>query len=319
MPINDPTKRLRDRFRWFWHAPIGLVITVMVFTLLLLTMIGVSRAGTIPIPTPTVTPSLSIEPLPPSRPEVSEPPNQDEIAAAIADIEAKEGVLVGVAITSIADRDTRTQSTWLGGSLRSGLAWSTIDVATALAVREEPKQPEDAAYLFRRSLVEDSQAGDDALWAFLGSGEQASEKTMAVLRRYGDWGTTVPATVNVEAPPYTQTVWRLDSQAEFFASTRCDWLTVVDVMTRLDESRETEFGLATLPRAFSKAGQGATPTQDVELRQGGLIALQDTTEVGVAMVIDAPNVETARTSLTNLAKVIAEKGHGFAAPACALG
>lgn len=319
MPISDPTKRLRKRFRWFWHAPIGLVITVMVFTLLLLTMIGVSRAGSGPIPAPTFTPSLNIEQLPTSKPQLSTPPQQAAIENAIAEIESRQGVLVGVAITSIADRDTRTQSTWSGGSLRSGLAWSTIDVATAIAVLNEPKQPEDANYLFRRSLVEDSQAGDDALWAFLGSGDQASEKTMAMLRRYGDWATTVPASTNVDNPPYTQTVWRLDSQAEFFASTRCDWLRVVDVMTRLDESREIEFGLATLPRAFSKAGQGSTPTGDVELRQGGLIALPDTTEVGVAMVIDAPNVETARTTLTNLAKVIATQGHGFAAPSCARG
>ena len=47
----------------------------------------------------------------------------------------------------------------------------------ALAILDQERQPQQRDYMFNKALADDSAAGDEALWAFLGTPEQAASAT----------------------------------------------------------------------------------------------------------------------------------------------
>ncbi len=312
-------KRSSDSFRlprWLRTAPIGLLVIVMALLLVLATFYGASRSGDQPDPRPTETPSQIYETEPTANPNMVPAPDQPEIQKVVDQLEA-EGLEVGVAVTSIATTENRLQGTWTAGSLRSGAALATADIPVALAVLVDPKQPEDRAYLFDKSLTQGSPAGDDALWAFLGTHDQAVSKTLRVLHSYGDWGTSIPSEEDAVSQPYKQILWPLENQAEFMAHVQCDWVHTVPVMARLDEPTTKPIGLQIAPRSFAKSGDETT-AESFKLRQTGLIDLPDGTPVAVSIMIDNPtgDKEATKISLTQLARAVYEHASGFARPSC---
>lgn len=307
---------------WLWHAPASALVVVMVTILVLTTIYGATRPHNgRPVPaatTPQLSPSNIYQP-PPSPQHLQPAPQQPAISEAIRQVQANPDLQVGVAISAIASPAHRTQDIWLGGTLRDGQSWQTIDVAMAVAILTDPKQPEDSNYLFTRALTMDSAAGDDAIWAFLGSAEQASGKTMAVLRDYGDYRSVVPVNPARGYAPYLNTRWPLRSQTEFMSALSCNYPQVYPVLTHLDSpDPETGFGLAVLPRAFSKAGSGISDDGTLVVRQYGLIYVRGIQEVAVGLMVSSRSGDQAgaQAAATKLANALYANASGFAGYAC---
>ena len=104
------------------------------------------------------------------------------------------------------------------GTLRGGVAWSTIKVPLALAVAARAPTPRDEE-LIDASLTESDNDASLALWERLGPPEVAASAVQDVLAAAGDSSTRVEA--NVLRPgftPFGQTQWSLAAQVRLMAA-----------------------------------------------------------------------------------------------------
>lgn len=246
-------------------------------------------------------------------------PDNPELAATIAQIQANRGVSLGIAIVPLSPDGTLLRTPYETGVLRSGMSWATIDVAIALAVVRGTKQPEDLDYLLHRAIIESSPAGDEALWSFLGSEEVAAKLTTDVLRQAGDHTTVVPSTRTLpNHPTYDQTIWSNANQAIFAAGIYCEPDTWT-VLTRMDEQpASAKWGLGTLVRTQFKSGSGLQPNGTTLVRQVGVATLSNGTRVGIGMAAVAVDgtEATAQTALTEAAAAIYSQATGFVGGHC---
>ncbi|MFC3243801.1 hypothetical protein ACFOJ6_17385 [Gordonia humi] len=98
------------------------------------------------------------------------------------------------------------------------VAWSTIKVPIALAAerRNGASDSESAA------IIDSDNAAAEALWASLGSPDQAAAAVTEVLREGGDETTTVPSQkLRPEYTVFGQTSWPLADAATFTAHLPC--------------------------------------------------------------------------------------------------
>lgn len=319
MAAKSTNGRWRRRLTWPWRAPLALVLLLGITILVATTVYGANRHP-VKAPQPTTTASTTPLSRPAATPAPGQPaPIQPALQEVIRQIQANPDLAVGVAIASLAQPQTRQQATFSAGTITGGAAWQTIDVAMGLAVLAQERQPEDPQYLLRRSLQENSIAGSDAIWAFLGEPELAAEKTTAQLRKYGDWKTDVPATGERGYPAYLTTQWQLTEQAQFMAALSCSYRQTYPVMTQLNQHDPSQsIGLARLPGAFVKSGQGLADSGSYVVRQYGLVQLRDGTEVAVALSVSSKSrdEQAIRVALNELAQVISTQVAGFQAPVC---
>lgn len=260
---------------------------------------------------PSATPSAST--LPTADPASA--PSLPELEAAVAEIEARHWVNLGVAIAPLSPVGQARMAAYEAGTIRNGEAWATIDIAIALAVKREPKQPEDLNYLLNRAIIESSPAADDALWSFLGSAEDASDKVEAILREAGDVTTVVRSTSSdPQVPAYATSLWSNREQARFGAAIYCmpgTWT----VMNRMDDQPAADrWGLGRLPRTQFKGGSGTQPNGTVLLRQFGAVTLGDGSRVGVglAAVARSGGESAAKEAANELADALYNHATGFA-------
>jgi hypothetical protein len=235
------------------------------------------------------------------------PPDQPELAQSIAFLENKYLVSLGVAIAPISIPGRAVMYPWYAGTLATGLAWETADVAIAVAVLLEPKQPEDPDYLLRKALHESSLAGDMALWQFLGVSDEAATKTMTVLTGYGDRDTVVPAvSSNPSYEPYAQTRWALADQAMFAGGMYCttEGQRVLRHLSLLH--RDFSYGLALLPGASVKSGYGTELGGAISVRQVGIVSPPGAVPYAVSIHVVAVDgtLDTAKAALNELAPAI---------------
>jgi hypothetical protein len=238
------------------------------------------------------------------------PPDQPELAQTIAFLESKYLVSLGVAIAPISIPGRANMYPWHAGTLATGLAWDTTDIAIAVAVLREPKKPEDPEYLLNRALHESSPAGDMALWQFLGVPEEAAAKTMAILAEYGDPDTEVPAgstdSANPDLPPYTQTRWALANQAAFAGAMYCSepGQQALKHLTLLH--RDYTYGLALLPGSAVKSGQGVELGGATSIRQVGIVSPPGGVPYAVSIQVVAVDgtADTAKAALNELAPAV---------------
>jgi hypothetical protein len=104
------------------------------------------------------------------------------------------------------------------GTIRDGVAWSTIKVPIALAVAARAPTPRDEE-LIDASLTESDNDASLALWERLGPPEVAASAVQDVLAAAGDSSTRVEA--NVLRPgftPFGQTQWTLAAQVRLMAA-----------------------------------------------------------------------------------------------------
>ena len=149
------------------------------------------------------------------------------------------------------------------GSLRSGVAWSTIKVPLALAVSARAPTPRN------EELIDASLA----LWERLGPPEVAASAVQEVLASAGDSSTRVE--VNVLRPgftPFGQTQWSLAAQVRLVAA--------LAGLPHADEIRarlrrvvpEQRWGLGVLGEDVElKGGWGPDPDGRYLVRQMGIV------------------------------------------------
>jgi hypothetical protein len=104
------------------------------------------------------------------------------------------------------------------GTLRGGVAWSTIKVPLALAVAARAPTPRDEELIDASLTVSDNDASL-ALWHRLGTPEVAAGAVQEVLAAVGDSSTSVEQ--NVLRPgftPFGQTQWSLKAQVRLMAA-----------------------------------------------------------------------------------------------------
>jgi len=158
------------------------------------------------------------------------------------------------------------------GSLRSGVAWSTIKVPLALAVSARAPTPRNEE-LIDASLTESDNDASLALWERLGPPEVAASAVQEVLASAGDSSTRVE--VNVLRPgftPFGQTQWSLAAQVRLMAA--------LPGLPHADEIRarlrrvvpEQRWGLGVLGEDVElKGGWGPDPDGRYLVRQMGIV------------------------------------------------
>jgi hypothetical protein len=256
---------------------------------------------------PTDEPTATADPAP--TPELAPPPELPDLTAAIARVEAEYQVALGVALAEGTRAAQATMQVWQGGTLRSGLAWQTIDIPMAIALLAQEKQPQSPGYLLERAIADASTAGDEAIWQWLGDQAEANAKTEAVLRAGGDPNTTLP--VGGEGyPVLSQTVWALADQARFAGALSC-MPNASEVTYRM--AVVSDFGLSLLQRTYAKSGWGADPNGAVSVRQLGIMLTPTGDRMGVALAAVALDgtAATAQAALTALAPLIQSAAQGI--------
>jgi hypothetical protein len=194
------------------------------------------------------------------------------------------------------------------GTLRTGVAWSTIKVPIALAVesrasgRPTPTEQE----LLTRAITASDNAAAEALWEGLGSPEAAAAAVQSVLVAGGDASTTVET--RVLRPGFTsfgQTRWSLVGQQHFIAALPClaNSLPVLSLMHQVVPVQR--WGLGTLSaQAQIKGGWGPDADGRYLVRQMGIISLANGRSIAVSMatIPSDGSFTTGTGNLTRLAE-----------------
>jgi len=291
------------------RVPLWALATAVIVILAVIVTYAASRpqAWRAPVQiTQTRTPTPTPEPTPtPPAPA----PDQPELAAAIDGIEAQYRTMIGLAIAPIASPGQVTMQPWVGGDLSTSLAWQTIDVPVAMAVASDPNQPQDLDYLLKTSLTESSSAGEEALWQFLGTPQDAVDKTTAVLNAAGDTTTTLPSAPSTDGSKvFTDVWWRHADAAQFMGVLFCmtpSW----SVIYHLSPGGPTAgYGLASLPNSLVRTGSGAVASlySGTTVRQIAILTLNNGARVGVSLSAAASDgtQDTASQAMTAVAALL---------------
>ena len=295
--------------RAFRRVPLWALATAMLLVLLLL----IVYAGSEPQPSrpPVRMPRTSTPTYVMPSPVATPAPELPELAGDIADIESRYGVSIGLGIAPIAAPGEVTTQPWQGGSLHTGLAWNTIDVPIAMAVSTAQNQPTNLTYLLTRAITDDSSAGDEAMWQFLGTPEQAGAALKATLASAGDTSTTLPADETDDASPFpifTKVWWSQADAAQFMGVFFCmsqSW----PVLYHMTAGEPGGFGLASLQPSRVRTSYGKNDDalyKGYTVRQVGVVYMSDDSQVGVSLtaMADDGTLETAEAAMTAVASLL---------------
>jgi hypothetical protein len=217
-------------------------------------------------------------------------------------LESTLGGAVGLALSAVGSGQPVEEL----GTLRTGVAWSTIKVPIALAVEAEadvrPTRRERA--LMVEALTVSDNAAAEALWTSLGAPEVAGAAVERVLAAAGDTSTRVETRVLRQGfTPFGQTEWSLAAQVQLMAALpELPYSEPIrDLMRRVVP--EQRWGLGTLGEdAELKGGWGPDRDGRHLVRQMGIVNLSGGTALAVAMVtIPADGTEASGT--TNLDRI----------------
>jgi hypothetical protein len=261
-------------------------------------------------PTPPSTPSALTPSEQPTGAMPSDPPDQSDLLSAVASIEQRYHVSIGLAIAPIASPGKVASQPWLGGSLTTGMAWQAITLPIGYAVTIDPRQPSDLAYLLNHSITQGSIAGDQALWQQLGTPDAAAAATGAVLATTGDVTTALPTGTSDsgQAAVFSQLYWAHADAAQFMGVFFCmdsSW----PVLTHMTTATANAFGLASLAQSRVVTGYGSgsnTQGPGTSVRQVGILRLRDGSRVGVSLGAYAADgtLATAQTAMTAAALLL---------------
>jgi Beta-lactamase enzyme family len=158
------------------------------------------------------------------------------------------------------------------GTIRGGVAWSTIKVPIALAVvaREPTERDEE---LIDAALMVSDNAAAIALWERLGPPEAAAAAVQDVLASAGDTATKVETEVlRAGFTPFGQTEWSLAAQVRLMAALP-DLPHAEEIRSRMRRVvPEQRWGLGTLGAEVElKGGWGPDPDGRHLVRQMGIV------------------------------------------------
>lgn len=209
--------------------------------------------------TPTSPPAAEAPVLPTEEPQQGESFAQ-ALQAAVDQTIAVYGGTAGIAVS-----DGSTEVT--AGDMSAAAAWSTIKVPLAIAaVRQDPAQTTNVTAAIQWS---DNNAAE-ALWASLGTPEQAGQATTDILRE-GRNDVTVNTVVTRDGfSSFGQTMWSPADQARFAATLGCirGSEPVLQNMAMVEPGQS--WGIGQLPGARFKGGWGPQSDGAYSVRQFGL-------------------------------------------------
>jgi len=260
-------------------------------------------------PAVQMTPTKPPVTTPPPGPEPAPAPALPALAATITNIEAQYHTSIGLGLAPIASPGNVATQPWVGGSLTTSLAWQTIDIPVAFAVAGSPNQPDDLGYLLDKSIGQNSSAGDEALWQFLGTPDAAATSTLAVLAATGDVTTKMPPSSTANASNVFSSVWWTNADAAQFMGVffcmNSSWPVLYHMQSASQADDGTAFGLASLPHSLVRTGSGDPHSlvTGVTVRQVGLLTLADGSRVGVSLsaIADDGTLDTAGKAMTVVA------------------
>ncbi len=202
-----------------------------------------------------------------------------------AAVEQTTLVFAGTAGIAVSDGSTE----FMAGDTGPAASWSTIKVPIAIAaLRQDPQQAANATAAIQWS---DNPAAE-ALWLSLGTPEQASGATGAVLAEGGS-GTAVNAVRSrSEFSTFGQTMWTPTDQARFAANLECipGAAPVLESMSMVEASQT--WGIGQLPNARFKGGWGPDPDGSYMARQFGLSTDPETGQMVALAIIVRPGSGT---------------------------
>ena len=210
-----------------------------------------------------------------------------DLQAQVAAIENRYGGRVGLAGSGIAPVGAQLDATWTAGSATSGPALGTIDLPIALAVLNLNPVPSNITYLLAKSISGSSLSGDEALYSFLGNGEEAATRTNAVLRAYGDQNTTVAtSTARQDVPAFSQTDWPVAPQAQMAGQLWCssDAWYAVSRMHYFDDDHA--YGFGSVVGSYLRTSDGVDDNGNPVVRQMAIIPNANGDRIGVGLVVN---------------------------------
>lgn len=270
------------------------IATRATITTLLASVVAFACASCVTSPdrdaTPTTTTTVIVTSEPPPDPEEPRLPPiaQEALEQAVVEAANRTGATVSAAL---ANRDASINL--VSGPEPVPVAWSTSKVPLAVAAVGAEQNT-------MRAAIQNSDNGAaDALWWYLGGGEQAAGAVSALI------GVPVPA-----YPPragfsaYGQTPWPLVDQAQFAANLPC----IPNAGPVLEAMQHTSqyFGFAAIPGTANKAGWGPRFDGRYEVRQMAL-AESPHGPMGVAIHVVAADgtFVSATAAATEVADVLA--------------
>ena len=242
--------------------------------------------------TVTGTPSASTTygPSPASSAAASQP----GLAASFAKVAAGTGLRVGVAVAPVGKGSVATVKL---GDAAPGVAWSTIKVP--LAVAAQRANGETAAE--SAAIINSDNASAEALWASLGSNEEASRKVEAVLAEGGNPTVEVPSQqLRAGFTVFGQTQWTLAQAATFTGHLPCMPGTdhVVSLMGQVAGNQQWGVEIMRTPKSTAvKGGWGPGADGSYLVRQIGLVTYRNGQRSAVAMSAVGGSMESGITAL----------------------
>jgi hypothetical protein len=192
------------------------------------------------------------------------------------------------------------------GTLREGVAWSTIKVPIAIAVetRAEGHPTASEQSLLRRAITASDNSAAEALWSGLGHPSAAAAAVRSVLASAGDTSTHVET--QVLRPGFTsfgQTRWSLGAQQRFIAALPClpNSQPVLSLMRQVEPDQRWGLGSVGVDTQF-KGGWGPDPAGKYLIRQMGIIRLSNGRSLAVSMAA-IPADGSFATGTANLTRI----------------
>ena len=194
------------------------------------------------------------------------------------------------------------------GTLRLGVAWSTIKVPIAIAIVKRagghPSASEQS--LLSRALTASDNSAAEELWSSLGPPSAAAAAVRSVLASTGDTSTHVET--RVLRPGYTsfgQTQWPLAAQQRFIAGLPCipNSEPVLSLMQQVIPDQRWGLGSLGADTQF-KGGWGPDPDGRYLVRQMGIVMLANgrSLAASIATMPGDGTFETGTADLTEIAK-----------------
>ncbi|MGW5523543.1 hypothetical protein [Gordonia sp. NPDC003950] len=215
-----------------------------------------------------------------SSPSSVTPASNQALAASFRRVASGTGLTVGVAVAPVGGPSRPTITL---GDLTPGVAWSTIKVPLAVAAERENGESASEA----NAIINSDNASAEALWASLGSNEEASRKVTAVLREGGNPNVVVPSVQQRAGfTIFGQTAWTLPAAATFVGHLPCMQGTehVVSLMGQVAGNQQWGVEVMRLPKATAvKGGWGPGVDGAYLVRQIGLVTYRSGEQSAVAM------------------------------------
>ena len=256
-----------------------------------------------------------------TRPRRTEPVQTELLTAAdrasFRRLERNLGGMSGLAVSAVG-LDPLVREV---GTLREGVAWSTIKVPIAMAVetRAEGHPAASEQSLLTRAITASDNSAAEALWSGLGPPSAAAAAVLSVLASTGDTSTHVET--RVLRPDFTsfgQTRWSLAAQQRFIAGLPClpNSQPVLSLMQQVVPDQR--WGLGSLAaRTQFKGGWGPDPEGRYLVRQMGIVRLANgrSLAASIATMPADGSFETGTADLTQIAQWLIGHVDASSAPA----